>query len=157
MARRVEALTTAGVPDDLARRVASMGLLESVPDVVRLSGELNAGIAAAAAQYFAVGSRFGLSWLHSAAEALLLSGSHWEKLAAAAVIDELYALQRAVTARILTTQPGLAPDQALANWAEGYRAAVDRTDQLLGELRAAASVDLAMLTVASRQFGSLAG
>lgn len=157
IARRVEALTAAGVPDDLARRVAYMGLLESVPDVVRLSGELNVGVAVAAAQYFAVGSRFGLSWLHSAAEALLLSGSHWEKLAAAAVIDELYALQRAVTARILTTQPGLAPDQALANWAEGYRAAVDRTDQLLGELRAAASVDLAMLTVASRQFGSLAG
>lgn len=150
-------LTAKGVPVALADRTASLVLLASVPDVVRLSRDLGVTEVRAAAQYFAVGSRFGLGWLRAASENLT-QGSHWEKLAAAAVTDELYALQRGVTARILgETSDSLSPIDAIDTWSGNYKAAVLRTDQLLIEMRSSPSVDLAMLTVASRQFGSLAG
>lgn len=154
---RKQNLLTKGVPEDLADTTATLVLLASVPDVVRLSRDLGVTAVRSAAQYFAVGSRFGLGWLRAASE-VLQQGSHWEKLAAAAVTDELYSLQRGVTARILGETPdNLSPTDAIAAWGENYKAAITRTDQLLVEMRASPLIDLAMLTVASRQFGSLAG
>ncbi|MHA1570815.1 MAG: hypothetical protein ACTSWM_03255 [Alphaproteobacteria bacterium] len=40
-------------------------------------------------------------------------------------------------------------------WLDGRRPAVERTGALIGEMRAALEVDLAMLTVANRQLRTL--
>ena len=157
IAARHDRYAAAGVPDPLAERVAHLIVLASTPDVVRLSRDLEVDLVTAASHYFAVGSRFGLGWLRSAAERQS-GGSHWEKLAVAAVIDELYADQRAITARVLAlTGSGADPADSIAAWVDTCRPAVERADQLVTELRAAPTLDLAMLTVASRQFGTLKG
>ncbi|KJS41494.1 MAG: NAD-glutamate dehydrogenase [Rhodospirillaceae bacterium BRH_c57] len=162
IAARHDRYAEAGVPEDLAARVAHLIVLASTPDVVRLGADLEVDLVTAASHYFAVGSRFGLGWLRAAAERHP-GGSHWEKLAVAAVIDELYADQRALTARVLSFVDVVGvgahadPNDAIQAWTETCRAAVDRADQLVIELRAASTIDLAMLTVASRQFGTLKG
>lgn len=174
IAHRADQYQKDGVPDDLARQVAEMIMLASTPDVVRVATDLDIPVAEASVQFFAVGERFGLGWLRASAEALAKNGNHWEKLAVAAVIDELYADQRAITATILRSLDKGGPDgdaparddssevvgdscpmECLEQWAEGRRPAVERTDQLITELRAAPVIDLAMLTVASRQVGAL--
>ncbi len=157
---RVEHYQSHGVPQDLAHRVAEMIMLASTPDMVRVAQDLGVPVAKAAESFFAVGARFALGWLRSSAEALAQNGSHWEKLAVAAVIDELYADQRAITAAVLRAaqqaeQPPTDSMSAIESWADGRRPAVERAEQLVNELRAAAVIDLAMLTVASRQFGAL--
>jgi glutamate dehydrogenase len=140
-----------------------MIMLASTPDMVRVAQDLSVPVPQAANAFFAVGSRFALGWLRASAEALAQTGSHWEKLAIAAVIDELYTDQRAITTAVLRTL--LDSDQAdpenvdsmaaIEAWADGRRPAVERAEQLVNELRSASTIDLAMLTVASRQFGAL--
>lgn len=148
----------AGVPEALAAEVSQVIVLASTPDVVRLSQDLDVEITAASALYFAVGSRFSLGWLRATAERLVQDASHWQKLAVAAVIDELYADQRAITAEVLRTA-GVRdnPEEAINAWADTCRPAVERAESLVQEMRASGNMDLAMLTVASRQFGTLKG
>ena len=104
--------------------------------------------------YFIVTARFGLGWLRAAAERLE-GGSHWEKLAGEAVIDDLYGRQADLTASVAGQAGDLPAEEALARWIDVRRSAVERVDQLLGELKAAGKIDLATLVVASHQFRGL--
>jgi glutamate dehydrogenase len=72
-----------------------------------------------------------------------------------AVIDDLYGRQAALTASVAATDGTLSVGQALVAWIEQRRLAVERTDQLLGELKMAGKLDLATLVVAAHQFGGL--
>ena len=103
--------------------------------------------------YFAVGDHLGFGWLRYQAEKLA-AGSYWQKLALAAVVEELYAHQRDVTVRVLDAA-GATSDGAIEAWSATCRPAVERSRALLGELETATAVDLSMLTVASRQLGAL--
>ncbi len=142
-----------GVPEALARKVAYAIVMPSACDIVRLSAARGVSIEDVARLYFAVGEYLGFGWLRYQAEKLA-AASYWEKLAAAAVIEEFYAHQRDVTQGILEAAGGVA-DGAIDIWAETRGAAVERTRGLVAELEAASTVDLSMLTVASRQLGSL--
>ena len=110
--------------------------------------------------YFRIGESFGLGWLRHHAERLP-ADSHWQKLAADAVIEELYAHQKGITLNIVNGRSGrkgggLKPDEALAEWTESHGAAVNQTRTMLAELEAAESVDLSMLAVASRHLAAVA-
>lgn len=155
---RRQAYLDAGVPEALAGQVAQVIILASTPDVVRLAQDLEVEIPVASRHYFAVGSRFSLGWLRAAAERLVQGATHWQKLAVAAVIDELYADQRAITAEVLRVAgPQEDATEAVEAWAATCRPAVERAEGLVQEMRATGAMDLAMLTVASRQFGTLKG
>ncbi|MGF1641293.1 MAG: NAD-glutamate dehydrogenase [Rhodospirillales bacterium] len=142
-----------GVPEDLARRIAYMIVLPSACDIVRIAAARGVDIEAVARLYFALGEFLGFGWLRYQAEKLV-AGGHWQKLALAAVVEELYAHQHDVTLRVLDTA-GMATDGAIETWTHACRPAVERSRALLGELATAAVVDLSMLTVASRQLGTL--
>jgi len=142
-----------GVPEPLSRRVAYSIVMPSACDIVRLSASRGIAIDEVAKLYFTVGENLGFGWLRYQAEKLAAT-SYWEKLAAAAVIEEFYAHQRDVTQGILETA-GSAANGAIDAWSASRKAAVERARGLVTELEAASAVDLSMLTVASRQLGSL--
>ncbi|WP_142850505.1 NAD-glutamate dehydrogenase [Telmatospirillum sp. J64-1] len=140
-----------GVPEELARRVASLVVLASGCDIVRIAASRDLVVAEAGRLYFAVGTRFGLGWLRGAAEHIPVVGG-WQKLAVAAMIEELYAHQRDIARAVAdSTDRDLSPEEAVTAWAE-HQSGRERTEQLLAELRLAGQVDLAMLAVANRQF-----
>jgi len=139
-------LADAGVPQDLARAVSQLDWLAAAPDIVRLGGDP----LAVARVYYALGQRLGLDWLKSQA-AQLKPQTDWQRQAAAAVLDDLYGHQATLARRVL------ADSGELNKWVESRKPAVERVDQLLTEMRAAPAVDLAMLAVANRRFGELAG
>ncbi len=143
-----------GVPAELAAQVADLIVLASAADIVRIAARQGGGVEDAGRLYFAVGQRFGLGGLRAAAQKLAVGG-HWQKLAAAAAIEDLYGSQRDITTAIAAEAPGLPAAEAMARWADCRRAAIERTDAVLAELRAARQVDLAMLTVAGRQLKTL--
>jgi glutamate dehydrogenase len=139
-------LTGAGVPEALARSVSQLYWLASAPDIVRLGGD-----ALKVAQlYYALGQRLGLDWLKAKA-AELKPQTDWQRQAAAAVLDDLYGHQANLARRIL------ADSGQIETWVGDRKPAVERIDQTLTEMRAAPTVDLAMLAVANRRFGELAG
>ncbi len=150
---RVGRYTEDGVPEPLARRVAYAIVMPSACDIVRLSAARGISIDDVARLYFNVGEHLGFGWLRYQAEKLQ-TATYWEKLAAAAVIEEFYAHQRDVTHGIIETT-GAAGNGAIDAWVETRRASVERSRALLAELEAAGAVDHSMLTVASRQLRSL--
>ncbi|PKU23543.1 NAD-glutamate dehydrogenase [Telmatospirillum siberiense] len=143
-----------GVPEDLARRVASLIVLASANDIGRIAARVGRPVETVGRLYFLMTARFGMGWLRAAAERLQAS-SHWEKMAGEAVIDDLYVRQAELTASVAAMAGDLDAEAALAAWAESRRAAVERADQLLVELKGATRLDLSTLVVASHQFQAL--
>ncbi|HET6221447.1 MAG TPA: hypothetical protein VFE11_04745, partial [Dongiaceae bacterium] len=109
--------------------------------------------------YFAVGERFGLNWLRSAAAAIPVD-NHWDKQAVAAIIEDLYGHQRELTQRILANGQVVTPTDGadpIGEWAGQRAPALQRTEALIGDLRQSGATGLAMLAVANRQLRSLIG
>ncbi len=144
-----------GVPGALALKVVGLVNLYSACDVVRLAERRKAGVIDVARVYYLVGSRFRLGRLRAAAERMD-SDSHWQQLAIAALIEEIYAHQLALTNRVID-QAGVKGDagKAVQEWIDANPALVDPTEQLLNELWATEVNDLSMIAVASRQFRAM--
>jgi len=148
---RIKRYTDTGVPAALARKIAYLILLVSALDIIRAAESSKKPLLEIAKLYFQVGETFGLGWLRYSAERLP-ADSHWQKLAAAAVIEELYSHQKNLTLRILKTARG---GNALEVWLKANPEAMEQLRQMLQELQAANPVDLSMLAVASRHLSAL--
>jgi glutamate dehydrogenase len=154
---RAKALEDAGVPAELARAVAATDDLAATNDIARLAGQRNLPVDRAARLYFAVGADFGMSWLRDRALELD-KGSHWNKLAVSALIEDLFVQQRQLALAALDCAEEVDdPAKAVACWKGTNPKVVERAEQLLADLRGSTTVDLAMLTVAARQFRALSG
>ncbi len=156
LAGRVAKLTSSGVPEDLAQRIASLPLLYAGCDIVRIARGGSLGGLEVGRSYFAIGARFGFDWLRGAASRLP-SDSAWDKLAVTAIIDDLYGHQGELTSRVVNggAKKLDSPEEIIGSWAEGRRSLVARTEQLLGELQTVGAPDLAMLAVANRQLRAM--
>jgi glutamate dehydrogenase len=136
-----------GLPERLAYRVASLGVMAAALDIVRLSRG-GRPVDDVARVYFGVGTRFGLERLRIAGSAIIAE-TPWQKAAVAAVVDDLYSYQSTLAARVISETNGAR--DPVESWLAPRLRVVERVDQLMNDVRAAQSVDLAMLTVASRQ------
>jgi glutamate dehydrogenase len=155
LAARVADATAQGVPEDLARRVAALPVLAAAPDLVRIAERTGRAVEGVASVYFGLGRRFGLEWLRDRADGAKVD-NHWQRQAVAAIIDDLFAHQSALTIRVLESEGD--ESAAVDAWIASRSLVVERVEQLLAELRAQPAVDLAMLAVANRQLrGLIAG
>jgi glutamate dehydrogenase len=150
---RVQRYVDAGVPADLGRRVAYLLLLISSFDIVRIHADCRTGMADVARLYFHIGEAFGLGWLRYGAEQLPAE-NHWQKLAAAAVIEELYTHQKGIALRIVNATGG--GSGSLDKWSATNAVIVEQSRQMMNELEAVEQVDLSMLAVASRHLSTIA-
>jgi len=153
---RAGELEKRGVPYDLAARIARFDTLASACDIVRLAAGDGLDVEGVGRLYFAIGDRFGMDWLRSAAEDMA-TDDHWDQLAVTAIVDDVYSHQFELTRKVIETAGG-APSAAgavIEAWAEVRRPMIERTEQLFDDLKSAGSVDLAMLAVANRQLRAL--
>jgi glutamate dehydrogenase len=152
---RVREWTEGGVPDALARRVAGAELAYAALDITDVSQSSGRSAGCVAEVYFALAARLNVSWLREQI-GQLPADSHWQTLARAALRDELAELLRALSAVVLDLKPDSGePDALLAAWEEGNRSALERARQVLAELQAAISPDLAILSVGLRELRNL--
>jgi glutamate dehydrogenase len=140
-----------GVPERVAYRIASLGVMGAALDIVRLS-RTGRPVADVAKVYFSVGARFGLERLRTAGAAIPAE-TPWQKAALSAVVDDLFTYQSTLASKVLTESDGA--KDPVDQWLTARPREVERIDQLMTDLRAAQTVDLAMLTVASRQLRGL--
>jgi len=140
-----------GVPAPVANRIASLGVMGAALDIVRLS-RTGRPVEDVAKVYFSVGARFGLERLRNAG-ASIPAETPWQKSALAAVVDDLFTYQSTLASKVLTESDGA--KDPVDHWLSTRPREVERIDQLMTDLRAAQTVDLAMLTVASRQLRGL--
>ena len=142
-----------GTPQQLAHRIAALDVMSSAMDIVRISRVAEQqGIEEVARVYFGVGARFGLERLRAAGSSIAAE-TPWQKAAVSAIVDDLFNYQSVLASRVIAEANG-ARDPVDA-WLARRARVVERIDQTMNEVRSAPSVDLAMLTVASRQLRTL--
>ena len=147
--------TEQGVPQELAVRVVTFDALYATLDIAEVAGIAQLPVEPVAAMYFDVANRLGLPWLRDRIEALPAE-QHWQMLAKGAMLDDLSGLQRTITHEVLVGADATAPGDLFAAWRERNRRTLERTAQLLLELRTATtSPDAAMLSVALRELRHL--
>lgn len=156
---RATALREAGIPERLADRIAGLDVMSSAMDIVRISqsgpAELAASVDEVARIYFGVGARFGLDRLR-AAGSTIAADTPWQKAAVAAAVDDLFNYQSMMASRVVAESNGARGSKDPVDfWLQQRGRVVERVDQTMNEMRTAPSVDLAMLTVATRQLRTL--
>ena len=147
-----------GVPQALAARVVSLSALTATLDIAEVADSAGQPVAQVAALYFDLGARLGLPLVREHVQALP-AAQHWQMLAKGAMLDELSAVQRAVTGRVLGGPAGAAAagvEARLSAWQQSQARVLERCAQLQAELRTARSIDLAILSVLLREMRALA-
>jgi glutamate dehydrogenase len=154
LARQAAELEEAGVPGELATRVATLGAMLSAFDIVEVAGEAGLDVAAAAAVHFRLGSMLELHWLRDRIVALPRE-DRWAALARAAMRDDLYSLHRELTAEVLRNgRPDGDVDEQVKAWVAANPAA-ERCLETLADIRVGRVYDLTTLPVAVREVRNL--
>ncbi len=152
---RVSHLAEAGVPHELACRVASMPALRSVLDIVEVAEATGRPLETVMETYFALGSQFVLTWLRDRIIDLPRA-NRWQVLARAALRDDLYTLHGAITQEVLEGAGDNADAEAAIDaWRERNASAVERVRAMLSDIRASRTYDLTTLPVALRELRNL--
>jgi glutamate dehydrogenase len=152
---RVSELMDAGIPPELARRVAAMPSLLAVFDVVAVAEVTGRELEDVMHTYFRLGSRLELGWLRDRIYELPRA-NRWQALTRAALRDDLLSAHRELTREVLDAAgEGERADSAIDAWASERAAAVDRTLSTLADIRASRTYDTTTLPVALREVRSL--
>jgi glutamate dehydrogenase len=143
------------VPEALAVRIAALDGLHGALDLVEVAAATRVAVGYAGRVYFDLGQRIGLAWIRQQIESLLTEG-HWHAVARRALLDNLYALQRKLTAAALACA-GKEPAARVDSWLLAHRAEVDYLRALILDLRTGSAPDFATLSVALQSVRRLAG
>ena len=145
-----------GVPAALAARVANLEGLSSTLDIVEVAEAAQRPVELVAEATFALATRLELPWLRGRI-AQLPADRHWKSLARGAMLEDLAEVERTIVTEALTASPGTATCKALLEaWEARSRRAIERAQQLMGELRTAPAAEPEMLAVALRELRNLA-
>jgi glutamate dehydrogenase len=160
---RIKQLQDAGAPLDVAEDVAVLPLLSAAPEIAQLSHARSVDIDLVAGAYFEIGEIVGLDRLRGLASRITAS-EHWDRLAIHRIVDDLYAGQRALTAKVLAQYEHEPVDrtrvegiEAAKRWAEKNADALDRAKGFFAELERTGDLTMAKLTLANSQVHELAG
>ena len=137
-----------GVPPELAERVAQLEALVPTLDLVEIAAATDVDVPAAAAVYFALGARLELHWLRDRIVDLPRE-TRWEAMARAALRDDVYSEQAGLTAEVLRGGAGV------ERWQAENASAIERSLQVLADIRSGGTLDLARLSVAVREIRNL--
>jgi glutamate dehydrogenase len=154
-------LQEAGVDAEWAMRAAAMMYSYSLLDVVELTElserdrELREPLEVAAL-YYGLSEHLGVDLALTSVSALE-RGDRWHALARLALRDDLYGSLRAITLDALhEAAPGTSVTDAIAQWEQANALRLVRARAALHEVSTAGQLDLATLSVVSRQLRGLA-
>jgi glutamate dehydrogenase len=153
-AERRESYVSAGVPEDLADRTASMVPAYSAFDIVEISADTGRSVEETAEVYFDLAERLEITRLRDRITALPRD-DRWNTAARAALRDDLYAAHAALARDVLQVAGGGSPEARLARWVKRNEAAVARATQTLTEIWETDRFTMATLSVAVRAIRAL--
>ena len=148
---RVTELTRAGVPEDLAQRIASLPSLASAPDVVLVADRTGKPIADVAATYFAAGSVFQLDRIAGAARGIHVT-DYFDRLALDRALDTIGQAERRLAAEMVGN--GATGPAAVDAWVKPRAGEVERIRTAVHGI-ASSGLTLSKLSVAARLLGDL--
>ncbi|PSJ27167.1 NAD-glutamate dehydrogenase [Streptosporangium nondiastaticum] len=148
-------LVAAGVPDELAVRVAGFSSVFPALDVVAVADRAGKEPLDVAEVYYDLADRLHITQLMDRIIELPRA-DRWQSMARASIREDLYAAHAALTADILSVGNGAStPEQRFASWEEKNAAILGRARTTLDEIRGSDAFDLANLSVAMRTMRTL--
>ncbi|NGP53974.1 NAD-glutamate dehydrogenase [Thioalkalivibrio sp. XN8] len=152
----VQLYSETGLPAALARRIAALAPLHTALDIVALAENCGVGVRHAADVYCRVGDGLQLDWVADQVENLRVEGL-WQSKARGSLRDNLFSLHRTLCANIIRCgASGQDAEAAVAAWMEGAAERTAHFGQILTEMRDAAQIDFATLSVALQEIRRLA-
>jgi glutamate dehydrogenase len=149
------AYADAGVPHELATRVAGLSAVFAALDIVEVAAVTGAPLAKVAGVYYWLGARLDLQWLRDEITALPRD-NRWQTLARAALRDELYAVHTALAREALQAGPPDAePEACVEAWYAAHEIGVERALQVLADIRMGGLANIETLSVALREVRNL--
>ncbi|MFC4329883.1 NAD-glutamate dehydrogenase [Streptomyces andamanensis] len=148
-------LSAAGVPDELAARVAGFSSAFPALDIVSVADRMGRDPMDVAEVYYDLADRLAITQLMDRIIELPRE-DRWQSMARAAIREDLYAAHAALTADVLAVGDGAAtPGQRFEVWDEKNAAILSRARTTLEEIRGSDAFDLANLSVAMRTMRTL--
>lgn len=147
---RKESLEAAGVPEELASRVAVLPPAYMLLGVIEVARRADLDPVTVARLHFALGERLGLPGLVQRILALPRA-DRWQTMARAALRDDLHSVHVELTAEVLaTTSADDAVEARIHAWEQANHAVVPRSTETLEEICSDDQADLARLSVGLR-------
>ncbi|MFF8596030.1 NAD-glutamate dehydrogenase [Streptomyces sp. NPDC015220] len=148
-------LSGAGVPDELATRVAGFSSAFPALDIVSVADRMGKDPMDVAEVYYDLADRLSITQLMDRIIELPRA-DRWQSMARAAIREDLYAAHSALTADVLAAGNGTStPEQRFKVWEQKNAAILSRARTTLEEIRGSDAFDLANLSVAMRTMRTL--
>ncbi|MFG2503833.1 NAD-glutamate dehydrogenase [Streptomyces sp. NPDC048441] len=148
-------LAGAGVPDELAQRVAGFSSAFPSLDIVAIADRMDKEPMAVAEVYYDLADRLRITQLMDRIIELPRA-DRWQSMARASIREDLYAAHAALTADVLAAGNGEdTPEQRFKAWEEKNAAILSRSRTTLDEIQSSDAFDLANLSVAMRTMRTL--
>jgi glutamate dehydrogenase len=145
----------AGLPPELAARVASLEAHNASLDIVELAGSQRIAMTEAARLYFEAGARTGLDWLRQQIDRLPVEGP-WQATARTGLRDAALRLHRRLAERVLSRGGRGSAEERVTAWQESAGKELTHWQRTLADMRAAGAADFATLTVGVESLRKLA-
>ncbi|MEV1039196.1 NAD-glutamate dehydrogenase [Streptomyces sp. NBC_01732] len=151
----LDELTEAGVPGELAQRVAGFSSAFPVLDIVAIAERTGKDPLSVAEVYYDLADRLGITQLMDRIIELPRA-DRWQSMARASIREDLYAAHAALTADVLAVGNGTStPQERFTAWEEKNAAILTRSRSTLEEIQGSDAFDLANLSVAMRTMRTL--
>ncbi|MEU6661077.1 NAD-glutamate dehydrogenase [Streptomyces sp. NPDC046821] len=151
----LDELTGAGVPEELAQRVAGFSSAFPALDIVAISDRTGKEPLAVAEVYYDLADRLAVTQLMDRIIELPRA-DRWQSMARASIREDLYAAHAALTADVLSVGNGVStPEQRFEAWQEKNAPILGRAKATLEEIQSSDAFDLANLSVAMRTMRTL--
>ena len=145
----------AGLPHELATRIASLEAHNAALDIVELSLTHHVSVVEAARVYFEVGARIGIDWLRDKIEQLSVEGP-WQAIARSGLRDGALRIHRRLAERVLSRKDRGTAQARVTAWVESIGEELSHWQRTLTEMRSAGAGDFATLTVGVESVRKLA-
>ncbi|MFJ7194822.1 MULTISPECIES: NAD-glutamate dehydrogenase [unclassified Streptomyces] len=151
----LDELTEAGVPGELAQRVAGFSSAFPALDIVAIAERTGKDPLSVAEVYYDLADRLGITQLMDRIIELPRA-DRWQSMARASIREDLYAAHAALTADVLAVGNGTStPQERFQAWEEKNAAILTRSRSTLDEIQGSDAFDLANLSVAMRTMRTL--
>jgi glutamate dehydrogenase len=145
----------AGLPHELATRVASLDAHNAALDIVELSLMHRVSVVEAGRIYFEVGARLGVDWLRDQIERLSVEGP-WQAIARAGLRNGALRIHRRLAERVMAKKTKGTTEARVSAWVESVGEELAHWQRTLTEMRAAGASDFATLSVGLESVRKLA-
>lgn len=151
----LDELTSVGVPEVLALRVAGFSSAFPALDIVAIADRTGKEPLAVAEVYYDLADRLRITQLMDRIIELPRA-DRWQSMARASIREDLYAAHAALTADVLSVGNGTStPQERFTAWEEKNAAILTRSRSTLDEIQSSDAFDLANLSVAMRTMRTL--